>query len=110
MQNTHPPGDRRKLSPLKIASYAGIAVGTIVLVCVLALLLFSDPLANKYIKPRITQAFNEAYPADSIRIADMHYSIFKNRFGFDPVALRAIDGSFSFNKSIRGHNHENFPV
>ncbi len=95
MQNEHPLPYRRKLSPLKIASYAGFAVGGIVLVCVLALLLFTDPLVNRFIKPRITKAFAEAYPAYSIRIADMNYSVFKNRFGFNSVALRAVDGTFS---------------
>ncbi len=110
MQNEHPPTDRRKLPLLKIASYAGFAVIAIVLVCVLALLLFPDPLVNRYIKPRITKAFAEAHPAYSICVADMHYNVLKNRFGFDSVALRAVDGSFLFNKSIRGHNHESLPV
>jgi len=95
MQNEHPPTDRQKLSPLKVASYAGFALGAIVLVCVLVLLLFSDPLVNRFIKPRITKAFAEAYPAYSIRIADMNYSVFKNRFGFDSVAVSAVDGTFS---------------
>ena len=95
MQHKHPSTDRRKLSPLKIAKYAGFAVGAIVLVCALALLLFSDPLVNKYVKPKITKAFTEAYPAYSIGIADMHYSFFTNRFGFDSVALGAADRTFS---------------
>ena len=95
MQNKHPPTDRRKLSPLKIASYAGIALGAVVLVCVLALLLLPDPFVNRFIQPRITQAFAEAYPAYSIRIANMHYSFFKNRFGFDSVAVSAVDSTFS---------------
>jgi hypothetical protein len=95
MQNEHPPTNRRKLSLLKMALYAGFAVGAIVLVCVLALLLFPDPLVNRFIKPRITRAFAEAYPAYSIRIADMNYSVLKNCFGFDSVALHAVDGTFS---------------
>lgn len=95
MQNEHLPTDRRKLSPLKIALYAGFAVGAIVLVCVLALLFCPDPLVNRFIKPRITKAFAEAYPAYSIRIADMNYSVLKNRFGFDSIALSAVDGTFS---------------
>jgi hypothetical protein len=65
------------------------------LVCVLALLFFPDPLVNRFIKPKITKAFAEAYPAYSICIADMHYSVLKNRFGFDSVALKAVDGTFS---------------
>jgi hypothetical protein len=95
MQNDEPPSDRRKVSPLKLASYAGFAVGALVLVCVLALLLFSDPIVNRFIKPRITKVFTEAYPAYSIHIADMYYSVLKNRFGFDSVALSAVDGTFS---------------
>ena len=97
MQNEHPTNDIRKLSPLKILSYASFAIGAIVLVCVLALLFFSDPLVNRFIKPRITKALAEAYPAYSIRIVDMNYSVLKNRFGFDSVALNAVDGTFSGN-------------
>jgi len=95
MQNEHLPSNRRKLSPLKIALYAGFAVGAIVLVCALAVLLFPDPLVNRFVKPRITKAFAEAYPEYSMHIADMNYNVFKNRFGFDSVALSAVDSSFS---------------
>jgi hypothetical protein len=95
MQNKHPPTDQRNRSLLKIVSYTVIGLGTFLFVCVLALLLFSDPLVNRFIKPRITKAFAAAYPAYSLRIADMHYSVFTNRFGFDSVALGAADGTFS---------------
>ncbi len=95
MQNKNPSTDRRKVLALKIAKYVGIPVGAIVLVCVLALLLFSDPLVNRFIKPRITEAFVEAHPEYSLRIAGMHYSFFTNRFGFDSVALGAADRTFS---------------
>ncbi|MCX6145077.1 MAG: hypothetical protein NTZ35_17890 [Ignavibacteriales bacterium] len=97
MKNERPPTNRRKASPQKMASRAGTAVGAIVLVCVLALLLFPDPLVNWFIKPRITKAFAEAYPAYSIRLSAMNFSVFKNRFGFDFVELRATDGTFSSN-------------
>jgi len=66
-----------------------------VLLCVLAVLLFQDTLVNRFIKPRITKAFADAYPAYSLRIADMNYNILKNRLGFDSVALSAVDGTFS---------------
>ena len=95
MRNEHSPTERRKFSLLKIILYAGFVVGGIVLVCVLALLFFPDPLVNKFIKPKITKAFAEAYPMHSIYIADMNYSILQNRFGFDSVALSAVDGTFS---------------
>jgi hypothetical protein len=95
MKIFHPPDDLRKRSLLKIASYAGIATGAIVLICVLSFLFFPDPLVNRFVKPRITKAFTEAYPAYSLRIADMNYNVLKNRFGFDSVALNAVDGTFS---------------
>jgi hypothetical protein len=97
MKDKHPPTKGRKLPSLKMASYAGLTAGAIVFVCVLALLLFADPIVNKYVKPRIIKAFVKAYPAYSIRIANMNYSVLKNRFGFDSVALKAADGTFSGN-------------
>jgi hypothetical protein len=97
MQNEHPPTDLRKLLSRKTALYAGFAIGAIVIVCMLALLLFLDPLMNRFIKPRITKAFAEVYPAYSIRVADMNYSVLKNRFEFDSVTLSAVDGMFSGN-------------
>ena len=78
-----------------MASRVGIAAGAIVLVCVLVLLVFPDPFVNWLIKPRITKAFVEAYPATSIHIGDMHYSVLLNRFGFDSIALSAADRTFS---------------
>ncbi len=97
MQNKYSPTDQRRLSPPKLLSYAGCAAGTIGLVCLLVLLLFPDPFVNRFIKPRISRAFTEAYPAYSIHIADMNYSFLKNRFGFDSVVLSAVDGKFSAN-------------
>jgi hypothetical protein len=94
-QNEHPPTGRRRMPPLKVASYAGFAVGVLMLVSGLALLLFADPLVNKFIKPRITTAFLEAYPAYSIRIASMNFNVLKNSLGFDSVALSAADSSFT---------------
>lgn len=79
----------------KIASIAGIAAGAIVLVCALAGLLFSDSIADRFIKPRILEALAEAYPGTAIRIGEMHYSPMTNRFGFDSVALSGIDTTFS---------------
>ena len=97
MQNKYSPAIRLKLSPQKIVSYAGCAAGAIGLVCLLVLLLFPDQFVNRFIKPRISRAFTEAYPAYSIHIAGMNYSFLKNRFGFDSVVLSASDGKFSGN-------------
>ena len=105
MQNEYPLNEQRKLSPLKIASYADIAVGAIVLICILVSIFSMGTIMNNFIKPRITKAFADAYPAYTIRIADMDYSILKNRFEFDSIALRAVDGTFSSKMgsfSVRG--------
>jgi hypothetical protein len=95
MQSEHTLSDRRRLSTLRVASIAGIAVGVTVLVCVLGLLLFSDPLADKFLKPRITTAIAEAYPAYAMRVGELKYSVLGNRFALDSVTLNAADGSFS---------------
>ncbi len=95
IQHQPAPPVRRGPSPKKIASYVGIVIGAIVLVCVLVILFFSGPLVNKFVKPGIAKAFAEAYPEYSIRIADVNYSFFTNRVGIDSVALSAADGSFS---------------
>jgi hypothetical protein len=95
MQSEHSHGARRRLWSLNIRSYAWFAVGAMVLLCVVALLFFSDPLANAYLRPRITEAFAEAYPAYTMRIAHMHYNVLNNRFGFDSVGLSAVDGTVS---------------
>ena len=94
MQNEPTKTHRRKLSPLKLASRVGTSVGVIVLVCVLTIMLFPDPLVNWFIKPRITAALAVAYPAYAIRLSAMTYSVFKNRFGFESVDLQAVDSAF----------------
>lgn len=95
MKHIHLSTGRHNRTLLKIAKYAAIAVGALLLVCVLALLLFSDALVNKYVKPRVITAFAETYPEYSLHFADMHYSVLTNRFGFDSVAVSSGDRTFS---------------
>ncbi|MGB5105844.1 MAG: hypothetical protein WBP29_15230 [Candidatus Zixiibacteriota bacterium] len=82
-------------SPAKKPSRRGITVGAIFVVVLLALLALTDPLMNWLVKPRIAEAFNQKHPAYALRIGDMHYSVFRNRFGFDNVAIDALDSSFT---------------
>ena len=42
MRINHGPANRSKLSPRKVAAYAGLAVGAVVFVCPLVFLLFPD--------------------------------------------------------------------
>src|SRR5664279_1459380 len=97
MQINHKPASRSKLSLRKVATYASLAVGTIVLVCVLVFHFFPDTYINGYFKKQIIKAFTKAYPEYSIRIAGVHYNIWENRIGCDGIALTSIDSSFSCN-------------
>jgi len=75
--------------------YAGLAVGAVVLVCVLIFLFFPDTYINGFLKNQIIKAFTRAYPAVSIRIAGVHYNIWENRIGCDLIALTSMDSTFS---------------
>ena len=95
MQTHHGPANWSKLPPRKVAAYAGLAVGAAVLVCVLVFLFFPGTYINGYLKKQIIKAFTKAYPAYSLRIAGVHYNMWKNRIGCDLIALTSIDSTFS---------------
>jgi hypothetical protein len=78
MPINHGPPNRSKLSPRKVAAYAGLVVGAVVLICVLVFLFFPDIYINGYLKTQIIKAFTRAYPAYSIRIGSVHYNIWEN--------------------------------
>src|SRR4030042_2558574 len=83
MQINHGPTNRSKLSPRKVAAYAGLAVGAVILICALVFLFFPDTYINGYLKNKIVKAFIRAYPAYSIRISGVHYNKWGNRIGCD---------------------------
>jgi len=91
----HEPANRTKLTLRKVATYASLAVGALVLVCVLVFLLFPDIYINGYFKKQIIKAFTRAYPSYSIRLAHVHYNIWENRIGCDGIAITSIDSAFS---------------
>ena len=99
MQSDVPSANRPQLPPLKIASRVGVVLGIIVFIGLLLLLLFPGPLVNIFIKPRVTKALAKAYPAYSVHIGAMSYSVFTNRMRFDSVAVGTISGAFSSNLS-----------
>ena len=104
-QINHGPANRSKLSPRKLAAYAGLAVAAVILFSVLVFLFFPVTYINGYLKNQIIKAFARAYPAYSIRIAGVHYNIWKNRIGCDLIELTSIDSTFSFTVakfSVRG--------
>jgi hypothetical protein len=95
MQINHGPTNRSKLSPRKVAAYAGLAVGAVVLTCALVFLFFPDTYINGYLKKQIIKGFTKAYPAYSIGIAGVHYNIWENCIGCDSIALTSMDSTFS---------------
>jgi hypothetical protein len=78
----------RKLLRLKVVKYPGIVIGAVIIICVLIFTFFPDPFINTFLKDRITKAFKEAYPADSIKLGHMHYNVWKNRLGCDSITLK----------------------
>jgi len=95
MQINHGPANRSKWSPRKVAAYAGLAVGALYLFVRWYSFFFPETYINGYLKNQIIKAFTRAYPAYSIRIAGVHYNIWKNRIGCDLIALTSIDSTFS---------------
>ena len=87
----------RKLSLQKIGKYVGLIIGSIILLCVLIFVFFPDPFINSLLKDRITKALTEAYPADSIKFGDLHYSVWQNRLGCDSISLKTGDSKLSCN-------------
>jgi hypothetical protein len=93
IKNTSSNG--KKLSLLKVMKYVTIVIGAVILICMLAFIFFPDPFINALLKDRITKAFAEAYPAYSLQLGDMHYSVWKNRLGCDSITLKSGNSRFS---------------
>lgn len=86
--------DWRKISPRKFVKTVSIIAGIIFFVSVLILVLFPDPFINTIAKNKITTAFADAYPEYSLKIGEMHYSVWNNRLECDSITLESKDSSF----------------
>jgi len=75
--------------------FALTAFGTVVLICITAFLFSADFFTNRYVKNRIVKAFMKACPAYSLRLIGVHYNIWRNRVGFDRIAINSNDSAFS---------------
>jgi hypothetical protein len=78
-----------------VAVYTLGAIGTFTLVCMTVFFIFPDIFTNGYVKKQIVKAFTKAFPAYSMRITGIHYTIWRNRIRFDRIALTSIDSTFS---------------
>src|SRR5512133_1792645 len=82
-----------KKLPLKILKYGSLAVALLLLVSAVIVVLFSDYLINKYVKPEMDKALAVAFPGITIHFSELHYSVWKNRLGCDSLTINAKDTS-----------------
>lgn len=86
-----------KLSLLKVAKYVGFIIGAVIMISLLIFIFHPDPFINMFLKDRITKALTEVYPAYSIQLGDLHYSVWQNRLGCDSIILKSSDSSIVCN-------------
>ncbi|HEY6191228.1 MAG TPA: hypothetical protein VI215_02765 [Bacteroidota bacterium] len=85
----------RSLSRRRAAKLAALCSGVIGLACVSVFLFLPDVFLDGFLNRRIARALEEAYPAYSIRIAGLHYSILGNKLECDSIELMKIDSTFT---------------
>jgi hypothetical protein len=78
----------RRLLKFKAIRHPGFFIGGVIIFCILILALFPDPFINLLLKDRVSIAFNEAYPKDTLKLGRMHYNFWKNTLGCDSVILK----------------------
>ncbi len=65
-----------------------------IIVVSLTLILFSDPLTNAVIKPKLVDAFHRAYPNATLRIGTLSYDPLQGMIGLDSTVIAGNDGEF----------------
>jgi len=93
--NSHVATDRGKLSRWNFVVLVLLSVGAIGFVSTFVFLTYTDSFISTFLKGQITSAFQETYPAYSIRVGGVHYNISENRIGFDSLALTTMDSTLS---------------
>ena len=79
----------------KIALFAFLLAGTLVLISAFVFYFYTDSFINLFLKNRIVEAVERAYPAYSVQIGGLHYNIGENRIAFDSVALATKDSTLT---------------
>jgi hypothetical protein len=87
MRNRFGLPDRRTVSRVVLVIAATVSV------CTLAVLASIDPLVNRFARPGILQAFNDAYPGHALQIADIRYGLFADRFDVDSAVVTGANGT-----------------
>jgi hypothetical protein len=92
---TNLSSNRPSRSIRNILLSTGIAFAAIILVTVLGLLLFPDPIINQYVAPQLEKSFSTLYPGYSIRIHGVRSNMLKNKISVDSISVRNIDSTES---------------
>ena len=74
--------------------FKAIAASLAMVVLLAAVLHFSgDALLNRFLRPKLEQAFSAHLPGSSLRLGALHYDFWSNRLGCDSVAMTRTDGA-----------------
>jgi hypothetical protein len=82
-------------APGKIALYASCAIGIILFLSVLIFILFPQTYIDGFLKKQVIDTFAKAYPQYSLKIADVNFSILKNRVECNSISFTRIDSTFT---------------
>ncbi|HLP15123.1 MAG TPA: hypothetical protein VK470_02625 [Bacteroidota bacterium] len=77
----------------KIITLTAVTAFVLIASAVVFILVFSDPLLNRYAKSKIEHAFNEAYPGYALSIGSIHYNLFRNYSECRAILLSSSDSS-----------------
>ena len=81
--------------------FKAIAASLAIVVLVAAVFHFSgDALLNRFLRPKLEQAFSAHLPGYSLRLGALHYDFWSNRLGCDSVAMTRTDGALASAGSI----------
>ena len=79
---------RRRFSRWQIAVYTFLSLLTVVIVSVLVVLSYPDPVLNTLLKSQLTGMLQEASPGCSIHVGSVHLQTWSNCLRCDSVTLR----------------------
>jgi hypothetical protein len=105
MRRGHGEVDRRNPGGRKVAVYAFLAFGGLVLLCVVLFLTVPNPLLRGLVENRLTKEIGASLPEYSMRLDGFRIDVLKNRIACDAVTLIRNDSSFSCrvdSLSVRG--------
>ncbi|MCK9279008.1 MAG: hypothetical protein M0P71_00040 [Melioribacteraceae bacterium] len=89
--------NRKNFSLWKVVKYISIIISSLIVVIILLTVLFPDSLINSFVKKRIVNSFEEAYPAYKIKFGEIHYNVWTNRLECDSISLITNDSSLTCN-------------